>query len=209
MGSFQNFSAPTAGGDDFQGELVSLMPTLRAFSRSLCRRHDLADDLVQETLMKAWRSQASFQTGTNLKAWLFTILRNCYYSNGRRSGREVSLDSDAAEKIAGPSDEQDLAMELSDTVSALQMLTRHHRDSVILVGVGGLSYEEAAKLCGTPVGTMKSRVARGRTALLTALEGPTGRPGHGEKRTVDPAIDLMTQLAFLMRQKADVVGVHA
>ena len=100
-------------------------------------------------------------------------------------------------------------MELSDTVSALQMLTRHHRDSVILVGVGGLSYEEAAKLCGTPVGTMKSRVARGRTALLTALEGPTGRPGHGEKRTVDPAIDLMTQLAFLMRQKADVVGVHA
>ena len=113
MGSMHPPAAQTSGAGDFQSELVSLMPRLRAFSRSLCRRHDLADDLVQETLMKAWRGRASFRTDTNLKAWLFTIMRNCYYSLGRRAGREVCWDSEAGEQIAGPENAQEMALELS------------------------------------------------------------------------------------------------
>lgn len=209
MASSRNMSASIADSSDFQAELVSLMPILRAFSRGLCRRHDLADDLVQETLMKAWRSRASFQTGTNLKAWLFTILRNCYYSHGRRSGREISWDNDVGDQIAGPADAQDMAMELSDTVGALRTLPNHHRDSVILIGVGGLSYQDAAKLCGTPVGTMKSRVARGRSALMSALEGPKGRFKFRPKRSIDAADVLISELALLMHPQAYSGGVHA
>ena len=151
--------------------------------------------------MKAWRGRASFRTDTNLKAWLFTIMRNCYYSLGRRAGREVCWDSEAGEQIAGPENAQEMALELSNTLCALQALTPHHRESVILVGAGGLSYSDAAKLCGTPIGTMKSRVARGRSALLIALQGPEGRFADSRPRAIDYADVLMAQLADLMRSE--------
>jgi len=202
-----NIPRPAPGSDDFQLELVALMPRLRVFSQSLCHRNDLADDLTQETLLKAWRARASFQTGSNLKAWLFTIMRNCYYSQRRRKGPQISWDSDAAEQVAGPANAQEMTMELSDTLRALSSLAPHHRNSVVLVGVGGLSYENAAKLCGTPIGTMKSRVRRGREALLSALDVPKVSFEIGP-RAIDAADDLMAQLAALMYPEAHVGG-HA
>lgn len=175
--------------NQFQRDLVALIPHLRAFSRSLCFKRDLADDLAQDALMKAWDARESFKKGTNLKAWLFTILRNTHYSHYRRAWRESQLDAGQAEQIEAPDDEQGWAAELCDTARALRTLPDAQRDAVILVGAGGFTYEAAAKICNTNSGTMKSRVARGRAALLSALESTTQmrpqRPEHAIERSAD------------------------
>lgn len=160
--------------DQFQSDLVALIPYLRAFSRSLCGRRDLAEDLAQEALAKAWAARDSFQAGTNLKAWIFTILRNTLYSHGRRAWRETHLELSVAERVEAPADEQGWAAELSDTARALRQLPDAQREAIILIGAGGFSYNDAARVCGTNSGTMKSRVARGRSALLTILNGSEG-----------------------------------
>ena len=157
----------------FKDGLLSAIPSLRAFAVSLSKNSDRADDLVQETLVKAWDKQSSFQPGTNLKAWLFTILRNEFYSQMRKRGREVQ-DSDGAmtaRLAVHPS--QNGSMDLDDFRKALQLLPEDQREAVILIGASGFSYEEAAEICGCAVGTIKSRVSRARLKLqeLLALEG--------------------------------------
>lgn len=154
----------------FKTELLAAIPSLRAFAVSLSQNADKADDLVQETLVKAWDKHASFQMGTNLKAWLFTILRNEFYSQMRKRGREVQ-DSEGimTERLAvHPS--QDGKLDLADFREALEMLPEDQREAIILIGASGFSYEEAATICECAVGTIKSRVSRARARLQDILQ---------------------------------------
>jgi RNA polymerase sigma-70 factor (ECF subfamily) len=176
----------------FKAGLLELIPFLRAFARSLCGNPDIADDLAQETLVKAWQSRASFAPGTNLKAWLFTILRNQFYSDRRRAWRQAPWDQDAAERIPGAADEQAWSAQLSDTARALTSLSDEQREALILVGAGGFSYEAAAQICNCAVGTVKSRVARARKTLISMLEGSLPLPGGGE--AIDPTKEIMAEL---------------
>jgi RNA polymerase sigma-70 factor, ECF subfamily len=183
--------------DPFKAELLELVPYLRAFARSLSGRHEGADDLAQEALVKAWQSRDSFVPGTNLKAWLFTILRNQFYSERRRAWRQVPWDAENADAMPGNSDDQGWAAELSDIARALQALPAEQREALILVGAGGFAYEEAAQISNCAVGTVKSRVARARRALIAILDGnqalpPSDRPAQGEA-----ARDIMAQLDHL------------
>jgi len=170
-------------------DLISVIPNLRAFAVSLCGNPDRADDLVQETLVKAWSNLGSFVEGTNLPAWLFTILRNIYYSEYRKRRREVA-DSDgaiAAKLASAPS--QNGHMDLLDFQAALQELPTDQREALILIGASGLSYEEAAQICGCAVGTMKSRVNRARNRLteLLAIDAST-EIGRDDWAGVDTAL---------------------
>lgn len=179
---------------DFKTELLALVPFLRAFARSLTGKPEAADDLAQETLVKAWQSRNSFIPGTNLKAWLFTILRNQFYSDRRRAWRQAPWDQEAAERIPGGGADQVHSAELSDTVRALRHLSDEQREALILVGAGGFSYEDAAAICKCAVGTVKSRVARARKTLIDILDGggtldDVERPAEG-----DAAREIMAQL---------------
>lgn len=159
-----------ASASGFKDDLLHAIPSLRAFAVSLSQNADKADDLVQETLVKAWDKQSSFQPGTNLKAWLFTILRNEFYSQMRKRGREVQ-DSDGimTGKLAvHPS--QHGSLDLGDFRKALERLPEDQREAIILIGASGFSYEEAAEICNCAVGTIKSRVSRARSRLQEILE---------------------------------------
>ena len=147
--------------------------------------------------MKAWRARDNFVAGTNLKAWLFTILRNGFYSYGRRAWREAHWDAEAAERIEAPANEQEWFMELSDTARAMRALPDAQREAIILVGAGGFSYEEAAEICDSAVGTMKSRVARGRAALLSALDGHEPMSQRPPKHRLDAAEAILAQMTAL------------
>ena len=155
---------------DFERELIALIPHMRAFARSLCGDPTQADDLAQDTLAKALKSRESYQLGTNMKAWLFMILRNQFYSEKRRSWRGSQLDQEAAEKTLHAVDDPSAALELNDVRMALQMLPEVQREALVMVGAGGFSYEDAAKIAGVAVGTVKSRVSRGRAALQAILK---------------------------------------
>jgi RNA polymerase sigma-70 factor (ECF subfamily) len=170
---------------DFRKELLELIPFLRAFSRSLCGDRELADDLAQDALAKAWQSRATFRAGSNLKAWLFTILRNQFYSDRRRAWRQAPWDEGAVERMPTAGGEQTWAIQLSDMARAMRMLPAEQREALILVGAGGFSYEDAAKIANCAIGTVKSRVARARMALTAILERnapiPNGpRPSGGD-----------------------------
>ncbi len=168
MTGVQTETASTTSAQ-MKADLIAVIPNLRAFAVSLCGNPDRADDLVQETLVKAWSNLGSFVEGTNLPAWLFTILRNIYYSEYRKRRREVA-DSDgaiAAKLATAPA--QNGHMDLLDFRAALQQLPTDQREALILIGASGLSYEEAAQICGCAVGTMKSRVNRARNRLSELL----------------------------------------
>jgi len=148
--------------------MLRLVPNLRAFAVSLCGKIDRADDLVQETLLKAWNSMDGFQEGTNLRAWLFTILRNTYFSECRRRRREVEDDgSKAGDLSVHP--EQPGHLDMQDFRKALDVLPADQREALVLVGAAGFSYEEAAAISGCAVGTIKSRVNRARSKLIVLL----------------------------------------
>lgn len=152
-----------------KSDLLAAIPNLRAFAVSLCGNPDRADDLVQETLVKAWSNLGSFVEGTNMPAWLFTILRNIYYSEYRKRRREVA-DSEgtiAARLATAPA--QNGHMDFLDFREALQKLPADQREALVLIGASGMSYEEAAGICNCAVGTMKSRVNRARNRLIELL----------------------------------------
>ena len=182
---------------NFQDDLVALIPRLRTFSRGLCRRQSMAEDLVQETLAKAWRARDSFQLGTNLKAWLFTILRNEFYTHVRRAKRETYWDSEASERLPAVEHQQDWAMDLSDTARALRELPDNQREALILVSAGGYSYDDVAKICGTPVGTAKSRVGRARATLRNILDGDRPLPRDRSICATNASDSILAQLRAL------------
>ena len=154
---------------DFKRELTGVVPHLRAFARGLCGRPDMADDLVQETLLKAWAAQERFEPGTSMRAWTFVILRNAYLTDMRRNRFRGDYDETVAERILTAPAGQEEPIHLSDMRRALLTLPPERREALLLVGAGGFSYEEAAQICGCAVGTIKSRVARGRVALEQLL----------------------------------------
>jgi RNA polymerase sigma-70 factor (ECF subfamily) len=191
-------SRTASPGFDFKRDLVALIPFLRAFAHSLCHQHSKAEDLAQETLAKAWRAREDFQPGTNLKAWLFTILRNELYSRARRDWRQTPWDETAAQYIPAPANEQQWNLELCDTADALRKLPAEQREAVILIGAAGFSYHEAAEICGVPEGTVKSRVARGRQALLAMLAGDTALTRLPNSQRLGGAADILAQLAAIL-----------
>lgn len=158
----------------FRDDLVGAIPMLRGFARSLSGNRDRADDLVQETLAKAIANRDKYRPGTNLHAWLVTILRNQYYSEGRRRWREVSdaEGTHAARLTEAPV--HDSHIQMREFLGALQVLPVDQREALVLVGASGLSYEEAAEVLGTRVGTVKSRVSRARARLEALLDGGEG-----------------------------------
>ena len=181
---------------ELEAGLVELLPSLRAFARSLSRNQDLAEDLTQEALAKAWRSRLSFARGSNLKAWVFAILRNEFFSHRRRAWRQAPWDAEKAETIPAAPEEQQWAIELSDAASAMQSLPDSQREALMLVGVGGFSHDEAAVLTGNPVGTMKSRVARARKSLRDILEGREPRPIAPASTNRTAMNELLSQLSL-------------
>jgi len=155
--------------------LLAAVPSLRAFAISLCGQADRADDLVQDTLLRALSHIDRFQPGTNLNAWLFTILRNLFRSEYRKRRREVEdADGSYAASLTSLPD-QNAHLDFEDMRKALAKLPADQREALILIGAEGFSYEDAAQICGTAVGTVKSRVNRARRRLSELLGQTRGR----------------------------------
>jgi RNA polymerase sigma-70 factor (ECF subfamily) len=165
-------AGPGKGGDgpNWRDSVVALIPALRAFAWSLSHNASDADDLVQDTLIKAWTNRDKFEPGTNLRAWLFTILRNTYYTAAVRRRREVRDETGKYAATLSSAPTQDWSLAMRALQAALAQLPDEHREALILVGAAGLTYEEAAEVCGCALGTIKSRVNRARARLLRIME---------------------------------------
>ncbi|MCJ7421662.1 sigma-70 family RNA polymerase sigma factor [Sphingomicrobium astaxanthinifaciens] len=188
--------------DEFKEQLAQVIPHLRAFGRSLSGNRDTADDLVQETLLKAWAARKRFQAGTNMRAWTFIILRNLFLSQMRRARFKGEWDDVTAAKILAAPAAQDRHVELGDMQRALLQLPQPQREALILVGAGGFAYEEAAQICGCAVGTIKSRVARGRVALENLLnsEDLPPRKQHESDPELSALQNIMSQVDELSNE---------
>lgn len=158
----------------FRDQLVALIPSLRAFSRGLCGGRHIADDLAQDAMARGWAARASFTPGTNFRAWMFMILRNQFYTTIRKDSRMVSWDPEVAERVLVEAPNQQAAIHVADVARALQKLSPEQREVLLLIGANGVSYEEAAEIIGCAMGTVKSRLARGRKALAELIDGPAG-----------------------------------
>jgi len=168
--------------NNFRDDLVAEIKNLRAFAISLSGSVSLADDLVQETLLRAWSKSDKFQPGTSLRAWLFTILRNIYYSNYRKRAREVQDSEGAYARRLTVSGDQESHLDLEDFRKALTKLPAEQREVLTLVGASGLSYEEAAAICQVEIGTIKSRLSRARAKLVELLALEDTSEGYIERR---------------------------
>jgi len=159
--------------------IVAMMPQLRLFARSLAHNPATADDLVQDTIVKALSNIESFREGTNLRAWMFTILRNTFYSDLRKRRREVEdVDGVQAGRLA-ELPRQDGAIDLEDFKRVFATLCADHREVLTLVGGSGFSYQEAAEVCNCPVGTIKSRLNRARRRLGELMGVDVEKWGEG------------------------------
>jgi RNA polymerase sigma-70 factor (ECF subfamily) len=170
-------TAAVAAGDTdadkvFRDQLVALLPSLRAFARGLCRHREMADDLAQDTMMRAWAARGSYTQGSNFRAWMFMIMRNQFYTTLRKNSRMTSLDPEVAERVLISAPAQQDGINVDDVAKALQKLPVEQREVLMLVGANGVSYEEAAQIIGCAMGTVKSRLARGRAALALLIDGP-------------------------------------
>jgi len=207
-------STPDADGDapvehvslsdpEFKAQLAQVIPHLRAFGRSLSGNRDLADDLVQETLLKAWAARKRFQAGTNMRAWTFIILRNLFLSQMRRARFKGEWDDLVADRVLAAPASQDKHVELADMQRALMHLPQPQREALILVGAGGFAYEEAAEICNVAVGTIKSRVARGRVALEALLSDGTlkSRRDHENENGRSTLDSIMSEVDELARER--------
>ncbi len=187
----------TEADPDFRANLVNVIPALRTFLRILSRNRDLAEDLSQETLAKAWRARGTFEPGSNFKAWIFTIGRNEFLSYHRRAWRQVFVDPASLELIPAAPDEQNWATELSDMVRALSCLPETQREAILLVGAGGFSYEEAALTSKIALGTLKSRVFRARHALRTLMDGDLIPPANSRTGDKGAMTEILAQIRCL------------
>jgi RNA polymerase sigma-70 factor (ECF subfamily) len=185
----------TSDATTFEAELIDLIPQLRAFGRTLAGDAAQGDDLAQDALAKAWASRASYQMGTNMRAWAFMILRNQFYSEKRRSWRSSALDPETAERTLVAVTSETGGLELDELRRALGMLPEDQREALILVGAAGLSYEEVSDITGVAIGTVKSRVSRGRDRLaLIYAEGvieQDHRPTHAAMATIFAQVDAL------------------
>ncbi|MBL0768706.1 sigma-70 family RNA polymerase sigma factor [Sphingopyxis sp. DHUNG17] len=174
---------------EFKALLAGVIPHLRAYGRSLSGNPDLADDLTQDTMVKAWASRDRFERGTSIKAWTFVILRNTFLSQMRRNKFRGDYDENAVERtLATPAAQEDSG-EMADLQRALMELPQDQREALILVGAGGMSYEEAANICDCALGTMKSRVSRARTALEEIMRRGQFSQKRAEAPPASEAID--------------------
>lgn len=182
--------------DEFKEKLSAAIPQLRAFAWSLAGNADLADDLVQETMLKAWRARDRFEAGSNFKAWSFTILRRLFYSAARRNRFHGEWDDRVADRVLAAPATQDMHVQLNDVLRALQQLPVPLREALVLVGAAGLSYEAVAEMCDVAVGTIKSRVWRARAALKAIYDGGGILLKRGEAGgSSDPVVSLMDYAA--------------
>ncbi|MCE7795993.1 sigma-70 family RNA polymerase sigma factor [Sphingobium sufflavum] len=193
---------------EFKAKLASVIPQLRAFARSLCGNRDTADDLVQDTMLKAWAARERFEAGTNFKAWAFTILRNHYFSQTRRLRFVGEWDELTADRILAAPASQDKTVEMRDLMRALQQLPAPQREALILVGAGGISYEETAEITGVAVGTVKSRVARARMALEAIMDSgqlDTARSDFADDG--DPVVSIFAYLDRIQASRAAMARI--
>jgi len=172
--------------NDFSVPLEQSIPCLRAYARSLLQNADAADDLVQDALLRAWSAREQFTAGTNLNAWVLTILRNRFLDQKRRDrGSNIPLDELVLQQLmCRPS--QDSAIQFSDMARAFWRLSPRHREILILVGAKGLGYAEAAAVIGCAVGTVRSRLSRARSELQALLEQGRDDSDMGIRRGVPP-----------------------
>ncbi|WP_230534529.1 sigma-70 family RNA polymerase sigma factor [Microvirga roseola] len=150
-------------------EMLNAIPSLRAFAISLTGSIEYADDLVQTALVRALKNLDKFAPGTNMRAWLFTIMRNQFYTELRKRRREVEDPDGAMALRLAVLPEQSARLDFSDMQAALSQLSIDQREALLLVAAEGVSYEEAAQICGTTIGTIKSWVNRARTRLAEIL----------------------------------------
>ena len=165
---------------DFHDLLESQIPRLRRYSRALTRDTQRADDLVQDTLVRALMKQDRWEPGTNLRAWLFTLMHNQYVNNVRRATREAgTIDIDDVSSSLVATTDPTASRQLYELERALGQLAAEQREVILLVGLEGFSYEDAAKILAVPVGTVRSRLSRGRESLRRQF-------GIGEE--IDPSL---------------------
>jgi len=155
--------------ESFDAAVLAVVPSLRAYAISLCGNGDKADDLVQETLLRAFANRDSFQLGTNMNAWLFTIQRNHFKSAYRKRRREVEDSEGRYAETLKSQPEQHGQIEFKEFQEALGQLPADQREALILVGASGFTYTEVAMICDCPEGTVKSRINRARTRLAELL----------------------------------------
>lgn len=166
-----------------KSKLIDELPHLRAYALSLCRNADRADDLVQDTMVKAISKSHQFKEGTNLRAWLFTILRNSFITAARKSGRETAMPENADDFLVGAPGNQQQSIEFDDFVRALHTLRPHFREVLLLVGAAGFDYATAASITGTEIGTVKSRVSRARHKLTRMLKDGDRLPSRSASKS--------------------------
>ena len=196
-------AVPAEGDWSFADELERLIPEMRAFARSLCRERELADDLVQDTCLKAWQAVDTFETGAPLRPWLFRILRNEYYQHSRRAWRSTSLDPEFAEQTLFVSGDMDAQLDFRILQAAIASLPDVQREALVLVVAAGYTYEEAGEICNCAPGTVKSRVSRAREAVVSRMQhadtGQVGGATRDDSRTTDGHMDLLSDIDNLTR----------
>jgi RNA polymerase sigma-70 factor, ECF subfamily len=173
--------------EDFGSKLEAQIPRLRRYARVLCRDPERADELVQDSLYRAIRKSHLFQPGSNLRAWLFTILHNLYMNSVRRGTREsINVPLEGVEPVLMERPAQGGGLTLRDLGRAITRLTEEQRQVLLLVGLEGMSYDEVARILDLPVGTVRSRLSRGREDLRRMLDGETSRPRPHVLASDDP-----------------------
>lgn len=151
-------------------DILGHIPALRAYARALCKSHADADDLVQETLLRAIENAHRYQPGTNMRAWLFTIMRNRFFTNCHKAARERTGTADCASLVPQVKADQEWHLQANELNTALAEMPAHYREAIILVGALGESYQDAARILDCDIGTIKSRVNRARTMLRKVLD---------------------------------------
>ena len=155
----------------FRRDLIKLIPYIRAFAISLCRDRSAGDDIAQEAVTRAWLKRHTFRPGTNLQAWVSTIVRRQFYTARHKAKREVTMEPGFAERTLQTNVNPTSRLELDDVRAAVNRLPAEQREALMLVVAGDLSYEQVAAVCSVPIGTIKSRVSRARATLLGAING--------------------------------------
>jgi RNA polymerase sigma-70 factor, ECF subfamily len=185
------------GAESFGRELAKQIPALRTHAKFLTRHGEAAADLTQETLAKAWAARSRFAAGTNLRAWLFTIMRNQFHSEMRRAWRQMPWDQELAERIPASRDEQSWSIELRDAARAIGTLSKRQREALILAGFGGLSSEDVGEILRCRVTSVKSRVCRARQTMQSMLDGKVALAGKRKGAGCNAIDDLVQQLQTL------------